>query len=358
MIVLFNVKITDTRIGYPYARASWYPVSNRFDIFKYALASHAVLAPVTDKFIFYIDLAEFAPRQAELEAYMLSIFPAEKLEIVWRRIDYTHEWRAECDRLFADDDQVIWYSGNDDHIFIDSGVDVVRAGIQALKNDPDPLAIMYYSHWTSQMRMALHYNGELTEDKNFVKYHWENFDSIHMMKVARFKRYWFDSDCGNNVIYRSDDLGHRFGLKLPSTIYAPTKELVRHYDGDSHVGNLLNIAPSMYIPPGFLDGTMKVRIGFNDHLEGWTNLNPAAEWLYGFSPNGADFRWTSEDIPLCWIDKIEVVDTAPTYDVAQMRQARDAAFLAMTHLPITTFGITFDHQGFPAEWFSNHLLAK
>ena len=68
MIVLFNVKITDTRIGYPYARASWYPVSNRFDIFKYALASHAVLAPVTDKFIFYIDLAEFAPRQAELEA--------------------------------------------------------------------------------------------------------------------------------------------------------------------------------------------------------------------------------------------------------------------------------------------------
>ena len=71
MIVLFNVKITDVKMTHPYAgtvydRASWFPVSNRFDIFKYCLASRAVMAPVVDKFILYIDLAEFTPRQEEL----------------------------------------------------------------------------------------------------------------------------------------------------------------------------------------------------------------------------------------------------------------------------------------------------
>jgi hypothetical protein len=92
MIVLFNVKITDVKMTHPYAgtvydRASWFPVSNRFDIFKYCLASRAVMAPVVDKFVFYIDLAEFTPRQEELHEYMLSIFPADKLEIDWYRID-------------------------------------------------------------------------------------------------------------------------------------------------------------------------------------------------------------------------------------------------------------------------------
>ena len=43
MIVLFNVKITDIRMGYPYRRAAWMPNPERYDVFRYCLASTAVL---------------------------------------------------------------------------------------------------------------------------------------------------------------------------------------------------------------------------------------------------------------------------------------------------------------------------
>jgi len=363
MIVLFNVKITDVKMTYPYAgtvydRAAWFPVSNRFDIFKYCLASRAVMAPVVDKFIFYIDLAEFTPRQAELEEFMLSIFPPDKLEIHWHRIDRTQKWRDLCDSQFTNDDELIWYEGNDDHIFIDSNLDMIRASIDILNADPDPLAVMYYSHWPEQMRMSLLHNGELTSDGNFIKFHWDTVDSLLMMKAGRFKKYWFDTDCGEDNMYRSDSLGWQYGLKIPGTVYSPTKELIRHYDGYSHVGKLLGtIAPPLYVPHGFFENDMRVRIGYPERKDGWINLYPAAERLYSIDPNGAEARWTEEDIPLFWKSHILELDVNPDQDVDLLSQARDAAFLSMTRIPMKAHGHVFNYECHPKEWFTNHLLS-
>ena len=38
------------------------------------------------------------------------------------------------------------------------------------------------------MRMAYHLDGKLTEDGDFVKYQWENFDGIMMLKAGRLNR--------------------------------------------------------------------------------------------------------------------------------------------------------------------------
>ena len=357
MIVLKSVKVTDHRLG-TYHRGAWYPDSGRFDVFKYCLASHAVLEPVVDKFVFYIDLAELSPRQAELEEYMLSIFPAEKLEIIWQRLNHTHEWRAAAEK-FADDDELIWYSGNDDHIFIDTNLDMIRSAITTLNADPDPMAIMYYSHWPEQMRNSLRWGGELTEDGNFIKFHWENFDAIHLMKAARFKKYWFDTDGGDNVIYRSDFL-NQYGLSIQHNVYSPTKELVRHYDGYSHVGlGCANVAPPLYIPPGFFEGQMNIRIGFDDRKEDWTNFNPKAEWLYNADKTGTDYRWIEEDIPLFWQTRISEIEYSPNFDEPSMHQARDQAMLAMTCVPMNPYGHQFTSDDrHPAEWFQKHFIYK
>jgi hypothetical protein len=94
MIVLFNVKITDIRMGYPYRRAAWMPNPERYDVFRYCLASTAVLEPLVSKFIFCVTLApELADRQQELEAYMRELFPADKLELIWSRCDYGRDWK-------------------------------------------------------------------------------------------------------------------------------------------------------------------------------------------------------------------------------------------------------------------------
>lgn len=354
MILLFNVKITSQGLSY-YHRSPWLPQYDRMDIFKYCLASYTALLPLLSKCLLYIQIEpEFEHRRTELEAYIYSIFPKDKLELYWYRINYTRDWRTLCER-FSDSD-LIWFAGNDDHIFIDYNLDVVAAGLDLLNNDPDPWSVIYYSHWPEQMRLSVHHGGELTADKNYIKFTWRTFDAIRIMKGVRFKRYWQDNEYGDEVVFRTDTLWHK-GYQLTGPVYAPTRELVRHYDGYSHVSpHIINLAPPLTIPPGFFEDKIHVRVGYNDYLNDWVNLNPAAEWLYAANPAGADYRWHPDDIPLFWQDKIAEIDYDEKYDPEPMRQARDAAFLAMTRVPMHCYSTDFDHTGAaPADWFTNHM---
>ena len=362
MIVFFNVKITDVKMTYPYAgttyvRAPWFPVSNRFDIFKYCLASRSVMAPEVDKFVFYIDLAEYSDRQQELEDYMYSIFPKDKLDLNWHRIDSTQKWRDLCDERFNDPDQLLWYEGNDDHIFIDSDLETVRTAKETLIKDPDPLAVMYYSHWPEQMRMSLKLNGELTEDGNFIKFQWDTVDSLLLMKAGRFRKYWFETDCGDDNTYRSDTLGWQYGYKIPGTVYTPTREIIRHYDGYSHVGEQLGtIAPPLFVPPGFFEKDMKVRIGYPERKDDCTNFYSAAERLYSVDPSGPEHRWCIEDMPMFWNDHISDLDVNLDQNIHQLKQARNQAMLAMTRIPMKCHGHEFNYECHPKEFFNNNFI--
>jgi hypothetical protein len=293
MKVLFNVKITDVRMGYPYRRAAWMPNSERMDVFKYCLASTAVLEPLVSKFIFCITLApELAHRHAELEEYIHGLFSSDKLELIWQRCDYGRDWKRICDQYLDDPDEPVWLACNDDHIFVDTNLDMVESAINWLALDPDPNAVMYYSHWPEQMRMSKHYNGELTSDGNFIRYDWETYDGIMMLKAGRLKQYW-ERDYGDASMFKVDYLGAFHGYVCPGPVYAPTKEIVRHYEGYSHVNDnmpqtLENIVPPLFIPPGFFENDLKIAIGFHERDDSWTNFNPASQWLYNAKPSGTE----------------------------------------------------------------------
>lgn len=363
MKVILNVKITGIRIGYPYdnGRGSWTPRYGRFDIFKYCLASYSVLTPLVDKFLFYIQLADdCAGREAELEPYIRSLFPEDKLDLRWYRNNHTRDWRQVCEEHLRDDNEVIWFAGNDDHIFIDYNLDMVNAAITTLKTDPDPLSVVYYSHWPEQARMSHLLGGQPTPDGNFIKYHWQNYDGIQMFKSARFKRYWYDADYGNDLVFRPDDLKNHYGYNLPSWFYAPTREIVRHYDGYVHIGNeVTDIAPCLFIPPGFFESQMQVRIGFKDRDNNATNFDPSSTNLYNTNPSSADYRWTEEDIPLFWRNRITKINKPHDYEHASMLTSRDNAFLKMSRFPLRCFGHSFtEHNAPPTEWFTKHMRSS
>lgn len=360
MKLILNVKITGIRIGYPYdtGRGPWTPRYDRFDIFRYCLASYAVLSPLVSKFHFYIQLADdCAGREAELEPYIKELFPEDKLDLRWYRNNHTRDWRQVCEEHLEDDNEVIWFAGNDDHIFIDYNLDMVKAAIEVLQNDPDPLSVVYYSHWPEQARMSHMLGGEPTPDGNFIKYHWQNYDGIHMFKAARFKRYWYDADYGNDLVFRPDDLKNHYGYSLPSWFYAPTREMVRHYDGYVHIGQTVtDIAPTLFIPPDFFSKTMKIRIGFSERDDSYTNLNPHSVNLYNTNPQGTDYRWIEEDIPLFWRDRIASVVYNEQLSRDELIQARNHAFLKMSRFPLNCFGARFTEKNAPPEqWFVGHL---
>ena len=354
MILLFNVKITQYGLSH-YDRASWLPVYDRVDIFKYCLASHASLNPLLSKAIFYIELApEFADRKDELESYIRKLFP-DNLTLHWQRCVYARDWQHLCEDNDVQDNDIVWYAGNDDHIFVDYNLDMVQASIDTLLNDSNPLSMVYQTHWPEQMRLAYHYNGELTADGNFIVRDWRTFDSTQILRGYRFKRYWYDRDWGDQEFTRTDTLWH-IGFELTGPVYSPTREMVRHYDGYSHVGRLENIMPPLFVPPGFFESDMHIRIGFNDRIDNWTNFNPASQWLYAAQPVGADYRWVEEDIPLFWRERVKSTVTNSEVDPEQLKSARNAAFLASTRIPMHCYSITFTYQDAPPEsFFTNHL---
>ncbi len=316
------------------------------------------MSPLVSSFHFYIQLeGEFESRQQELEEYIRGLFSSDKLDLHWHRNNHTADWRKVCEEILPDNNEVIWFAGNDDHIFIDYNLDVVRSAIDTLHNEPDPNAVVYYSHWPEQMRMAHVLGGTLTADRNFVKFNWDNFDGIHMFKASRFKRYWYDADYGKAMVFRPDDLYNHFGYSLPAVYYAPTRELVRHYDGYVHVGKaIINQAPPLFIPPGFFENTMHIRCGEDFHDNTCTNFNPASANLYNVDQNGTDYRFIENDIPLFWHGHISKITHSPDYDVAQMRLKRNEAFLEVTRTPISCFGHAFTENNHPpTEWFLNYI---
>lgn len=356
MILLLNVKITSYGLSH-YARAGHMPRYDRMDIFKYCLASYAALLPLVSKCLFYIEISsEFANRKEELENYIHRLFPENKLELYWHRNNYTREWRTVCEQF--NDQDIIWFGGNDDHIFFDYSLDLVRSAIDTLHNDPDPYSAVYYSHWPEQMRLSIHYNGELTSDGNFIKFNWKTFDGIRIIKGQRLKKYWQDNELNDQLIYRTDHLYH-IGYNLPGPVYAPTRELVRHYDGYSHVGALENIVPPIVIPPGFFDDAIKIRLGYADRKNDWVNLNPKSDYLWATSPDGTDYRWVAADIPLFWIDKIVNMDTVPGFESDEMNKSRDEWYLKSTRIPMRCYQINFtEDNAAPIDWFKNNLRSR
>lgn len=360
MILLFNVKITQHGLTH-YARASWLPQYSRLDIFKYCLASYTAILPLVSKTIFYVELApEFAAQQKELETYIKQLYPDSVLH--WYRNFSVQDWRNSWNEITENGDDLIWFNGNDDHIFMDYDLDVLAAGINLLRSDPNPMSVIYYSHWASQCRVSNHHNAQLTDCGNYVKYNWSNFDAIRILKTERFRHYWFDNNFACNV-FRTDSIGAT-GYYLEAPVYTPTRELVRHYDGDSHLKsnsianyNIDNVTPPLVIPPDFFENAIKIRIGYDNRKDNWVNLNPLSEWLYAANPSGTDYRWTMDDIPLFWKNKIVEVDIAPNYDKDRMNQARDYAFLNITKVPMYCFGITFSEAVHvpTEEWFKLHL---
>lgn len=375
MILFFNTKITDSRLhGVGHHRHPWFQSNgNRLVVFKYCLASYVPLKPFLKKVIFYLELgSEFQDNKEELEEYIFSLYP--NCELYWFRNDNALSWKEACEKHFNDDD-IIWYHGNDDHIFIDYNLDIVEDIIHTLKNDPDPLATVYYSHWPEQCLLSKHLNAELTPSKNLFKFTWANTDGLQILKGKKFKLYWEDP----RMIYTNDpelpskliyDLLHRTDpiilfagkdVELRANYYAPVREIVRHYDGYSHIVASTdlnsNTVPPLIIPDGFFERDIKIRIGYRERKPGYVTFNSSCD-LYSGRPWGIDYRWLQSDIPLFWRDRITEIDFAPNYDIVQDSIDRDNDFIKNTRLPMYAWAVAFNEtNGHPIEMFEKHLKA-
>jgi hypothetical protein len=355
MILLINVIITNHRKhGFHYNRYGL-PGSNRLDIFKYSLASLAILD--WSKVIIYCHLDNpYKPRWIELESWIHQLFSNAK--VYNYRNWLTKHWRDAYYRdLSSENDRFIWFMGNDDHIFLDYNLDMVKKIIELMGNDPSPDISCYFSHWPEIIRYSgekPHYAGDT------AWFMWNNHDAIQIITKEVFHRWWFNWDWGQRNVTRSDFM--KFTINYPLKCYVPFRELVRHFDGYSHALHAPDLCPPLAIPSGFFDKNMKIAYCHPTGLEpnrkykgetGWIDMNPLRPYRT-VAANGVDYRYTLADMPLFWrgrVSTIEVVEPV-SYSILARQRNKDMHKLAIK--PYKIGGRLL--KPLPAEWMTKWLV--
>jgi hypothetical protein len=301
---------------------------NNLDIFKYSLASLAI-AYDWSKVILKISLDDcYKHRQDELEQFIKDNFSQFNLILTWQRSEYQNDWKQDYELL---DDNLIWYYCNHDHIFFDSSKDYLAELVEVMKDEE--LCSLQFSHWPENVRTAKS-NPKYTIHNNYVSFESINFDSIQIITKELYRRWWFEGEFNHIKLGRPDFFGIGLAEIKPMPMHkviVPLKELCRHFDGYQHIQIVIdnNQCPAIDIPVGFFENDIKIRYGYDDYKEGWTNINPKNNNYYAYNTTGTDYKFTLNDLPLVWKDKISIVDSNEKIDDEEILTYRLKAIFNM-----------------------------
>jgi hypothetical protein len=356
MIVWFNCKITDVRLNPATVIRYNLRHDSRFDVAKYSFASYAPLEPLVSKYIFDLELADgFAGREQEMGDWIRSLFPAEKLILNWKRRNRISEWRELRDMISVDNDPFIFVTGNEDHIFMDSNINAFTHGLNTLAGDPRVNSVLATTHFPETIRASYYYGG--TYNNGITQFEFNCNDGMRVMRREFFDWYIDRFTDENALVFRLEDW-NRHGTP-PNIVNAVTKEQFIHFDGYSHVKIGPEVSPPIEIPPGFFEGEMVIRYGFNDRDPNCVNINPASELYTVDAINGADYKFTLDDIPAFWRSRIKEVRVAEGVDHKLLAHKRDVHIINKTRVNIdySHVGVMLDSTNIPpAEWLQPFML--
>jgi hypothetical protein len=371
MVLLFNVFITNKsatgglweRLGVTYDRGNL-DTPNKLDILKYCLASYAVAYP-WKRVILNLELdPDYIPldKQQELKKFCTQIFKDKEIFYSNRRNIHQQDWIKTYDLI---NDDVIFYQGNHDHIFIDSSTSYLKELVKLREKYGENLTIST-SHFPENIRAAKGcyidlFKGEtrppqFTSDYKLNDNHifrtTQVFDSLIIITKEIYKNWFLEGDwsqlqcppelfkSGKLELARTEGIGviGLAGIKdliksplIKQVLITPYKEIFRHFDGYYHQYITNNQCPAISIPPGFFESDIKIRYGYDDYLEGWVNINPKNPNYYAHDKSGTDYKFTLNEIPLFWKSRISKIDSNPNIDEEKMVQYRLKSVLEMIY---------------------------
>jgi hypothetical protein len=351
MILFLNVAITDD-FWTSYDRGLFGPVRDRLDVFKYSLASYAVL-PWSAVYIYCELRGQYSPRRAELEQIVYTLFPQAHLFDF--QIKVQKEWRKCLSPLFNHLDPTIYFCCNDDHIYIDYDPQLLLRLEKALNVTAEkyPYASLYMSHWVEQTSLVnmlvspFRHNPDAqsfireTNESSILEDHPEytllqsrNVDSVQLLRRELLQYWWNSSEYGDDYLPRSDMYGKNgIDTHPEQVILIPKRELVRHYDAYSHGPDgwvPLNVCPPLEIPPGFFERDIKILCNTDERKSGWVTINPMSDFHSAVSCDGVDIRCEIEDIPFFWKERITRTIINHEYSPRELRDRRNQAYMLRT----------------------------
>jgi len=263
MILILSVFVTNVR----YTQSSFEPSKNgnysRIDIFKYMLESYKKI-PFSEIYLFIkLDPEFLLPGQFfynnDINEYIYNIFSdleKEKIHIVLDRYTSQDKWLPFFKELNEKhgSNESVWFSQNDDHIFIDYNTDILLEGLEHLENDNSRHKTILVSHWPEAIKLSGKHNNESLIG-NYVKFNLTILDAIQIFNLQFLYDIFVIHNWKNEHI-RIDTLIHDFmhpndvSFKDPlsQVIYIPLREMVRHFDGYGHVNMEKDACPRLELP--------------------------------------------------------------------------------------------------------------
>ena len=233
------------------------------------------------------------------------------MEIYHYRNHNQSMWQKAVNRInHYSDDQLIWFTCNDDHIFIDNDLnhlDLLNKKHQELLKDT-PYVSCFITHWPELLALRVNrgkYDREIVEDseKYFVM-NWKNDDGTSIINKGLLKYWWFENDYGEDAIFRRTDDPEGSVICPEMKTIVPYREQARHFDGYDHVGINPNECPPLFIPAGFFKSQIKISSCNSEKSEGYVLLDVKNNKTKAFSEEGVDLRCFSDDVPLFWNSRI------------------------------------------------------
>ena len=303
---------------------STYIPRNRMDITLYTLASYSV---INFDYITIFYEVDDCFKDFPFEEKVIDLFPSARL--INKRSSTGLDFEALRDAVIQSDANYVYYCPNNDHPFI-SKVELLNKYLSKLDKLEFENKSLIYSH--AQETIFATSRGTWSQLETFKKM--EVLDETEECKVVSLpKGYsvgmqiasrslflnWCDQaiSLGSSPIKRLDELaGH---TKLPRQItIVPKIELCRHFDGYHHTtlnwprlkySNLpANIVPPLFIPNGFFESKIRVRVGSKIYDKDYVNINDIAS-RYAFEVESefvdcVDIKGNISAVPEFWLPRI------------------------------------------------------
>ena len=229
---------------------------DRLEVFKYTLHSYKNIQ-FEELFFFILLDAEYNCEINNLNEFIYSNFnniSKTKIHIINDRYYKQIQWIPFMQKIKEKygPNELIWFTQNDDHVFVDFNMEILNEGIELLKLEKNNRKSIYYSHWPEIVRMSGKYETP-TLIGNYVKFNNSLLDSIQIFN-SEFLYYIFIEYNWKNDHIRIDSILNEL-TSYPSqenilnqTIYIPLREMVRHFDGYDHVNMDKKSCPPLILP--------------------------------------------------------------------------------------------------------------
>ena len=308
MILFSNIYITDVHVNGvgSYINREMAKTADKLDVYMYCLASISKIYP-WKKVIIKTKLDEkYEARREELNKFIETEFSGYDLIIENDRNETQEECQRDYDLL---DDNLIWFTGNHDHAFIDNDYTDFRKFVNAFVNKTGVFSLQY-SHFPEFLYEPFFFSKPVKYYDEYFELFGKYHHSLHIISKELYKYYWFEVDLPKDQIWGRVDNFKEGVFHKEFNTFIPYKEFCRHYDGYQHCASPFPnyLVPVLEIPDGFFENNIKINYS-PTYKEGYTNLNPKSSSLKIWDSQGTDYWYSKKFIPKFWLPRIsEFID--------------------------------------------------